>query len=300
MTGPAPAAPGWSDLLGEQWPVARHALRAGFAVMLVPLVWNLLELPSLTQTAVTVAAVMGVPAVSHDAAADQRKITERAIHRIFGCVWGGVLGLACLALSVDDFLPWLLMLSAGMWITAHVQASERGIGYVGTQGSVVFISTLVQGPGPPDSILPGIERFVGISGGLLILLVVMMLTAPDRLPAIPTLAETAVDPLHEVPMNDIAGRQDAMPGKGLRKDALSFGSNVTIAISSVSPAYSIARDAGSDRGVRRAGDAQHHGAGVRSDAVHRGGVLSHESRRSRLRHDILLGHPIDGDRARDG
>ncbi len=55
----APSAPGWSDLCGEQWPAVRHALRAGFAVMLVPLVWNFLELPSLTQTAVTVAAVMG-------------------------------------------------------------------------------------------------------------------------------------------------------------------------------------------------------------------------------------------------
>jgi hypothetical protein len=52
-------------------------------------------------------------------------------------------------------------LSAGIWITAHVQASERGVGYVGTQGAVVFISTLVQGAGPPTSIPPGIERFAG-------------------------------------------------------------------------------------------------------------------------------------------
>ncbi len=120
-----------------------------------------------------------MPAVSHDAAADQRKIAERAIHRIFGCLWGGVLGLACLALSVDDFLPWILLLAGGMWITAHVQASERGIGYVGTQGGVVFILTLVQGAGPPASILPGIERFAGITGGLTILLVVLALTAPS-------------------------------------------------------------------------------------------------------------------------
>jgi hypothetical protein len=44
----------------------------------------------------------------------------------------------------------------------------------------VFISTLVQDWGPPISILQGIERFAGITGGLLILMVVSLLTAPSR------------------------------------------------------------------------------------------------------------------------
>jgi hypothetical protein len=74
------------------------------------------------------------------------------------------------------------MLTAGIWIAAHVQASQRGIGYVGTQGAVVFISTLVQGWGPPASIFPGLDRFAGISGGLLILLAVSWLTAPSMIP----------------------------------------------------------------------------------------------------------------------
>ncbi|HEY4042427.1 MAG TPA: FUSC family protein [Rhodopila sp.] len=180
---PVAHAPGWSNLLGDQWPAVRHAVRAGLAVMLVPLVWSWLDLPSLSQTAVTAAAVMAVPAVSGDAAADQRKVTERAIHRLLGCVAGGVAGLGCLAVSVDSLLPWMMMLTAGIWISAHVQASDRGIGYVGTQAAVVFISTLVQGAGPPTSILPGIERFAGITGGLLILLGVLVLTAPDGVTA---------------------------------------------------------------------------------------------------------------------
>jgi uncharacterized membrane protein YccC len=153
-------------------------LRAGVGVMLVPLVWSWLELPSLSQTAITITAVMAVPALSSDAGANQRKITERALHRILGCLSGGIAGLACLAVSIDSLLPWMLMLTTGIWIAAHIQASERGIGYVGTQGGVVFISTLVQGTGPAVSILPGIERFVGITGGLLILLAVLLLTAP--------------------------------------------------------------------------------------------------------------------------
>ena len=62
----------------------RHALRAGVGVMLVPLVWQWLDLPSLSQTGITIAAVMAVPALSNDEAADQAKITERSMHRIWG------------------------------------------------------------------------------------------------------------------------------------------------------------------------------------------------------------------------
>jgi uncharacterized membrane protein YccC len=179
---PAAPAPGWSDLLGAQWPAVEHALRAGVGVMLVPLVWNWLELPSLSQTAVTVAAVMAVPALSQDPRKNDRTVTERALHRLLGCLLGGLAGLGCLALPVDSLLPWLAMLATGVWVSAHVQGSARGIGYVGTQAAVVFISTLVQGSGPPQSILPGIERFAGITGGLLILLAVSVLSAPATVP----------------------------------------------------------------------------------------------------------------------
>jgi uncharacterized membrane protein YccC len=178
----ASAAPGWSNVLDAQWPSLEHALRAGVAVMLVPLVWRWLELPNLSQTAVTAAAVMAVPALSNDDAANRQMITERALHRLIGCLLGGVAGLACLMLSIETFLPWLAMLTVGIWIAAHVQGSQRGIGYVGTQGAVVFISTLVQGWGPPASIFPGLDRFAGITGGLLILLTVSWLTAPSTVP----------------------------------------------------------------------------------------------------------------------
>ena len=172
--------PGWSDLSGAQWPSVQHALRSGFGVMLVPLVWQGLALPNLSQTAVTAAAVMAVPAVSGDLAIDRQKITERAMHRLLGCLFGGVAGLACLAASVETLLPWLLMLSAGIWVAAHLQSSLRGIGYVGIQAAVVFICTLMQGAGPPASIWPGVERLAGITGGLLILFAASALTAPSH------------------------------------------------------------------------------------------------------------------------
>jgi uncharacterized membrane protein YccC len=172
-------APGWSDLFGTQWPSVQHALRAGLGVMLVPWVWNFLELPNLSQTAITVAAVMAVQATTEDEVANRQRVVTRATHRIFGCLIGGVAGLAALSLSLENFVPWLLVVCAGVWIGAHVQSSTRGIGYVGTQGAVVFMMTLVQGFGPPASIFAGVERFVGITGGLLIVLAVSVLTASD-------------------------------------------------------------------------------------------------------------------------
>ena len=183
---PIPSAPPWADLLGTRFPSLLHAMRAGLGVMSVPLVWNWLELPSLSQAAITVAAVMAVPAVSDDAATNQRQVTERALHRLLGCLLGGIGGLACLALSIDNLMSWLLTLTAGIWLAAHVQNTRRGIGYVGIQAGVVFIVMLIQDAGPPTSIQQGADRFIGIMGGLLILLAVSLLTAPSTPVANPT------------------------------------------------------------------------------------------------------------------
>ena len=72
-------------------------------------------------------------------------------------------------------LPWLIALAAGVWLFAYMQHGTHDAIYVGTQAGVVFIITLVQGSGPPESILPGIERFVGVSLGLLILFLAIFL-----------------------------------------------------------------------------------------------------------------------------
>ena len=93
------------------------------------------------------------------------------MHRFIGCLAGGLVALACLALSITAFLPWLAILSIAMWVCMHVQTSRRGVGYVSTQAAIVFIVTLVQSAGPPSSLIPGVDRFAGITGGLAILLI---------------------------------------------------------------------------------------------------------------------------------
>ena len=83
-------------------------------------------------------------------------------------------------MPLTNFLLWLFALTVGAFIGAQLQSSERGIGYAGTQAAVVYIMTLVQGVGPPTSILPGIERLVGITGGITVLLIVSLVLWPSR------------------------------------------------------------------------------------------------------------------------
>jgi uncharacterized membrane protein YccC len=179
--GDAPAAspaPGWTDLLGARWPAVEHGLRSGVTIMLLPVIWNLFDLPSLSQMAITVVAVMAVPVALDDPRAAGRTVIGRAELRLLGCLCGGVVGVACLALPVDNYPLWLTVLFAGVWICARVGSSERSISYAGIQACIVFIVTLVQGAGPPDSILPGVQRFAGITGGLSILLLVGLVLWP--------------------------------------------------------------------------------------------------------------------------
>ncbi|HSH99130.1 MAG TPA: FUSC family protein [Reyranella sp.] len=175
---PPPTVPGWRHLLGAQWPVVLHGVRAAIAVVTVFAIWILLELPEVTQMAITVAVVMSAPVVALGGLGTRHGVAIRSIHRLIGCLLGGLVALGCLALDVTAFPWWLAMIGVAVWIGMHVQVGSHGVGYVGTQAAFVFIVTLVQGAAPPASIMPGIDRFVGVSGGLAILLVVSLLLWP--------------------------------------------------------------------------------------------------------------------------
>ncbi len=178
--GTPPPSPGWSDLLDARWPEVLHATRTGIAVTAMPWVWVWFDLPSLSQIGITAAAVMAVPALSQHPREDRAAVARRAAQRLLGRFLGGVAGLAVLGLSITAFVPWMTLLLAGVWLGAWVQASTRGVAYVGTQAAVVLIVTMVQGGGPPLDLTAGVGRFVGILGGLTILGAMSLLIWPDE------------------------------------------------------------------------------------------------------------------------
>ncbi len=174
-----PAAPGWGDPFGANWPATMHAIRSGIAVAILPLAWSSFDLPGLAAIATTVVAVLAVPQPADHPSGHQARIVAKAAHRLLGCLLGGAAGLLLVALPLTAFLPWLAALWIGIWLFAWLQGSPTGASYVGTQAAVVFIMTLVQGNGPPSSIMPGLDRLVGILLGIsILLLVTALLRAP--------------------------------------------------------------------------------------------------------------------------
>jgi uncharacterized membrane protein YccC len=178
---PAPTAPGWRHLLDAQWSVVLHGARSAIAVCAVLAIWMALEVSQVVEMAITVAMVMAAPVVVTDGGiATRHAIAVRSLQRFLGCLLGGVVALICLALDVESFVWWLAMIGGAVWVGAHIQVGPYGVGYAGTQAAFVFIVTLIQGEGPPTSIMPGVERFAGIVGGLAILLVVSLVLWPSE------------------------------------------------------------------------------------------------------------------------
>ena len=177
---PPPTVPGWRHLLGAQWPVVLHGARAAIAVVAVMVIWIMIDLPQVTEMAITIAVVMAAPIATQDGISTRRAVAIRSIHRVIGCLIGGAVALGCLALDVTSFPWWLGMIGAAVWMGMHIQVGTHGVGYVGTQAAFVFIVTLIQGAKPPDSIMPGVDRFAGITGGLAILFIVSLLLWPSE------------------------------------------------------------------------------------------------------------------------
>ena len=159
-----------------------HAVRAGIAISILPLVWSWTDLPDVSSMATTMASVMAIPVLADHPLDDEARIIGRAMQRLLGALLGGGLGLLLLALQLTDFLPWLIVLTAGIWVCAYLQTSTRGMTYVGMQAGLALLMTLVQGAGPPTSIMPGINRITGITLGLLVLCVVSILLLPAPKP----------------------------------------------------------------------------------------------------------------------
>jgi uncharacterized membrane protein YgaE (UPF0421/DUF939 family) len=159
--------------LHENWLLILHACRGGLAVMVLPLLLNWLAPLGSSQLAVTSVAIMAIPTTAV-AEPDGRTVIQRAVHRLVGCALGALLGLFVLHGVGENFFVWLLLLMAGLWLASQIQSGNTGVGYIGTQAGIAFILSMIQGQGPPVSIIPGIDRFAGIMAGLSVLLIITM------------------------------------------------------------------------------------------------------------------------------
>jgi uncharacterized membrane protein YccC len=168
-----PEAPaGWRDPFGARWSVVRYAVQSGIAVAVLPIIWSAFDLPGVTTMAITVAALMAVPTAVDQVLDDHARLVAKAAYRLLGCGLGGCLALIVVVIAPANLAVWLGALCAGVWLFIWMQGSPSGAGYIGTQACIAYLVTVVQGEGPPESIMPGINRFAGITLGIAALLIV--------------------------------------------------------------------------------------------------------------------------------
>jgi uncharacterized membrane protein YccC len=119
------------------------------------------------------------------------KAANRILGTVIGCVAGYYLGLCIEGRPVLQTVAMFVIAAIGVygrfrsvhsyaWIIGAVgglailsmSLSTSRWAYVGTQGGVAFILTLVTGIGPPDTIMPAVSRIAGMLCGVGILLFV--------------------------------------------------------------------------------------------------------------------------------
>jgi len=145
------------------------AVTGGFAVALIPLIWEALDLPGLGQTPITAFVIL---------LAMRRGPQWVAVNRVAGCVLGGAYGLLCMHFVGDDFAVWIALLFAGLYVACHVKERGGEASYTGHQAAVAVILSMVQGLAPSPDILPAVERLVGMIGGIVVVIVAQAAAAP--------------------------------------------------------------------------------------------------------------------------
>ena len=167
-----------------------YACRGGLTVMLLPALAEWIAPISPVAMGITAVVVLSIP-MSATQPSDNRAIVQRAVHRFIGCLIGALAGLACLAFVGDDFLLWIALIPPGIWLCSQIQTGATGVTYIGMQAMFAYLMSMVQGQGPPESISPGLERLVGVMGGISILVVVSMVLS--LIPLSPAPAPAAAD-----------------------------------------------------------------------------------------------------------
>lgn len=145
------------------------AATGGIAIALIPLIWNTLDLPALSQTPISAFVIL---------TAMRREPVWKAVTRAAGCFFGGAYALAALHFVGGSFIPWLAAFAVGLYLSAHVLQGNSDASYVGHQAAIAIIIAMVQGQGPSASILPAIDRLVGVFGGVVVVSICQPLIAP--------------------------------------------------------------------------------------------------------------------------
>ncbi|MEM1129481.1 MAG: FUSC family protein [Pseudomonadota bacterium] len=149
--------------------VAHVATFGAFSALVILFLWQLFDLPSIVQVFISLFVAM-VPTIA--------MMRQQIELRLAGCLWGGVAGLAVAGMGIEILWLWLGFLFAGLYAAALVHHGGSRNAYAGTQFGIAFIIAMVTENGPPDAILPVLERAIGITLAYIVLAVLIVAVAP--------------------------------------------------------------------------------------------------------------------------
>jgi uncharacterized membrane protein YccC len=150
----------------------RHSLQAAAALALLPPLHALLHVRELSQSAVTIMAVMLVPASSLGAD-NLPAVSRRLLYRVIGCLGGAALAAAVLFLihGVAEGSSVILIAGAliGVVIGRHIENGRSPRAYVGVQFTLAVLVTLVPDSLDRAALTPALQRLAGILIGMALL-----------------------------------------------------------------------------------------------------------------------------------
>jgi uncharacterized membrane protein YccC len=111
---------------------------------------------------------------------DAIRLRARGWQRILGCILGGAYGLALIGYGLDGILPWSVALAGGVFLFSAIAMGGGPNAYLGVQGGMAVITALIVGAGPPDHLEPVLDRLVGILIGVVLVVVLSYVMAPDQ------------------------------------------------------------------------------------------------------------------------
>lgn len=146
---------------------ARHAAQGAIALGILPCL-AIFGLPELSQSSITIMAVMLVP-VASVGRSGLVPVSRRLIHRMVGCTIGGLFAALVLLAAHGNAAILILGTFAGVILGRHIENGGTAIAYSGTQFVLVILVALVPDSYAHPHIDPALERLAGILIGLVVL-----------------------------------------------------------------------------------------------------------------------------------
>jgi uncharacterized membrane protein YccC len=153
---------------------ARHAAQGAGALALVPLVGALWNVRELSQSAVTIMAVMLVP-IGSIGVSGLQAVSLRLLHRIVGCFCGAGFAAPFLFFARGSPLVLFAGLTLGVMLGRHLENGRGSLAYAGVQFTLAVIVVLVPDSYASAQIEPARERLIGILIGIALLEPVLVL-----------------------------------------------------------------------------------------------------------------------------